>query len=332
MKLQIHATLGPASLKGEAFKGLLSAGIDGVRLNMSHAILDDLPPLIKEIRLFAPHVLIGADLKGRKLRIGPLPKGEIDLKNGDTFILLPMDGDKMGSQFHATVHCPDMSDSMISGTEILLDDGALLLHVKNVYANEIVCIVERGGNLPQRSGINIPGQTINLPALIQKDYMDLDLLSEVSIDFVYLSYVETADDIHLLRSALKERHLNIPIIAKIELSIAIENLHEITKVTDGLCLARGDLGVEVPLPEIPYVQRYVVESAKMAGKPVFLAGEVLFSLVNRYLPFRAELTDVAVAVEQGVDGFILSDETAIGVDPANAVRILQTLISEAQKH
>ncbi len=332
MALNIHATIGPACWKGDSLESLLSSGIHSIRINMSHMNHEALSDLIKEIRQISPDISIGADIRGRKLRIGPLPKGKVTLKNGDTFILLPVKEEKMGSQSHTTVDYPNMSDVLSEGTVILLDDGALTFSVKKVFKNEVVCTVERGGELLQRSGINIPNKTINLPALTQKDYTDLDLLSKVSIDFIYLSFVETAEDIRLLRSVLKERGLTIPVIAKIELSVAVNNIEEISREADGICLARGDLGVEIPIEKIPYIQRHVVEITKKAGKPILIAGEVLYSLVNRYIPFRAELTDTVVAVEQGVDGFILSDETAIGVDPANSIKILQSLINEAERN
>ncbi len=331
MKVDIHATIGPASWKSERFRALLSSGIYGVRINMSHMNHGELPGLIEEMRDTAPHVFIGADIRGRKLRIGPLPGGEIFLKSGETFLLLPMEDERMGSHVHTTVNYPSMADSVKPGVEIVLDDGALSLRVNDVFRSEIVCTVERGGQLLERAGINIPGHTIHLPALTPKDYQDLDLLSNLSIDIVYLSFVESGRDIHLLRSALKERRMNPRLIAKIELSMALKNLEEILEESDGICLARGDLGVEVPLAEIPYVQRSVVESAQRISKPIILAGEVLYSLVQRTIPFRAELTDTVTAVEQGVNGFILSDETAIGVDPVNAVQVLQELIREAQK-
>ena len=180
--------------------------------------------------------------------------------------------------------------------------------------------------MPERSGLNVPAVPLALPALTAKDMRDLDVISRLPVDFVYLSYVESDVDIIRLREALAARGRDLPIVAKVERQIAVQRLPEIAAAADAICLARGDLGVEVPLADIPFVQRTAVTQTHAAGKPFILAGEVLYAMIGRQIPARAELTDVAMAVEQGVDGFILSDETAVGIAPAVAVHTLQSLI------
>lgn len=331
--MQIHATLGPASLNETTITELYSAGVNVFRLNMSHQNRDQLSDVVKKVRRLTPEIKIGTDIKGRKLRIGTLPGREVLLRKGDNIQLVPVDSDKefFGESKRFSINYPSMADSLSQETTVLLDDGALTLIVKSVSSKAIECEVVKGGLLPERSGVNIPGHATNLPPLTDKDIADIEVISELSPDFVYFSFVERAEDIKTLRRALSINNLDIPIISKIELLYALHNLDEIVIASDMLCLARGDLGTEIPLQEIPFVQREVVQTAVKHQKPILMAGEVLYSMVNRHIPLRAELTDVVTAVEQGVDGFILSDETAVGVSPVDAVKHLCLLIEETEK-
>lgn len=331
MKLQIHATLGPASWQGRNLEKLLDSPISAVRINMSHMDQEKLPVLFERIRSLAPHIALGADIRGRKLRIGTLPGGSLTLSKGDRFILIPVEGEDRGSKNSATVNYPAMAEVMKPKDKIILDDGALRLVVEKTTAHEVICHVTRGGILTDRCGVNTPNRQLNLPGLTSKDYTDLDFLSTIPLDLIYFSFAEKAEDIQLLRAALKQRNMNQPITAKIETRVAVDNFEELSAVSDALCMARGDMGVEIPMEELPYVQRSIIASAKRGEKTLLLAGEVLYSLIHRHEPFRAELMDIVTAVEQGVSGFILSDETAIGVDPVNAVQVLSTLITEAGK-
>ncbi len=325
MRLDIHITYGPAIQSAGILEELLSVGISAVRFNMSHTDCEKIAPIIKSIRDFNPEIKIGADLRGRKLRIGPLPGGVVHLRDGDFFKFIPMEGEALIGEGVASVNYPLMGVSVSVGDFVLLDDGALRLRVREIKSGEVLCIVERGGMLTERSGLNIPGHAHNMSALTEKDYWDIDGLRD--IDHLYLSYVESGDDIDMLRMEAKKRGIVVPIIAKVELIQAVNNIREIAAKSDGVCIARGDLGVEVSHVRILDTQRYIVRHCRYAKTPVLLAGEVLFSMVSRGVPYRAEVTDVVVALEQGVDGFILSDETAIGCDPVNAVKYLNTLIS-----
>jgi pyruvate kinase len=343
MELQVHATSGPASRQYPVLQDLIAAGTDVLRLNLSHCDAAQLPALVQKIRRAGQSVgrpvAVGADLRGRKLRLGTFPGGSVYLRAGQPFTLVPVgaNSEGPGTVEEATVNYLALPQAVKPGTLILLDDGALRLRVQRVEMGKVQCTVEVSGPLPQRSGVNLPGQVISAPALTGKDLNDLDALARLGpapagVDLVYLSYVETEEDVRLLRQELAARGLNLPVVAKIERVAALSHLYSIAAEADSICLARGDLGVEIPLPELPYAQREALVAAQRSGKPFLLAGEVLHSLKERQTPFRGELADVVVAVEQGVSGFILSDETAVGVNPANAVRTLRQLIARAHRY
>lgn len=338
LPIQIHVTLGPASSGPEAIQQLIEAGADVFRLNLSHCSPAELGCLVEATdsvrRNLARPVQIAADLRGRKLRLGPFQDDDVTLVAGQEYVLHPIDEGKElpGDAREAWVNYPRLADRLQPGAAILLDDGALRLRVEAIGRTNVVCRVEIGGPLPARSGLNLPGVPTDLPPLGPKDLRDLDAIAALPVDAVYLSHVESASDIHTLRQALEERRRPLPIIAKVERRLAVENLSAIVAAADAICLARGDLGVEVPLAAIPLIQRRAVAQTHAAGKPFILAGELFYSLVSRQTPARAELTDLFVALEQGVDGFILSDETAIGVAPVNAVRTLTSLIRDMPLH
>ncbi len=335
--LDIHFTLGPASWPEPVLHAILAAGATACRINLSHTQPEQLATWFAHVRRAAEvsgrALAIGADVRGRKLRIGPLPGGQIMLTVGQRLTLIPVGvaEERPGDGDWVSVNCPTLGQIARAGDRVLLDDGALRLRVEETQTDAVRCIVEVGGPLPERSGCNLPGRALQLPPLTPKDAADLDALATLHPDFVYFSYVEDDSDISALRAELAQRGLHIPIIAKIERAVAVANAAAIARVADGLCLARGDLGVEVSLPQLPAVQRYIAAMASALGTPLLLAGEVLFSLVTRRIPFRAEATDIAVAVEQGWTGFILSDETAIGCDPPGAVRWLHAIAEEARK-
>ncbi|MCG6553739.1 MAG: pyruvate kinase [Candidatus Magnetominusculus sp. LBB02] len=324
--MEIQITVGPACLYEQRLRELIDQGVTAVRLNMSYTNKETIISTVSLIKKVAPRVKIGADIKGRKLRIGALPLDKLELKAGQTLTLYLTDGAK-AAHGCAYVNYP-LNRTLNAGAVILLDDGAITLTVIEAKEGQCLCRVETDAVLTSGCGLNTPGFPIELPPLSAKDYADIEILSELPIDFVYLSYVERAEDIAILKEALRRHKMSEEVMAKVELAEAVRNLDDICAVSDSICIARGDLGVEVDLPQIPYVQRDIVKTAKKYGRPVLLAGELMLSLVNRHKPYRAELTDIINALEQGVDGFILSDETAIGIDPANAVRHLTALIGE----
>jgi len=327
-RTKIHATLGPASRSPEVLAGLISAGITACRVNLSHASAEELPVVAQAVRREAARqgrtVAVFGDLRGRKLRLGSLAGGKVVLQAGQRYRLAP--GEETGDASGAAVDCPDLAGAVEPGTPVLLDDGALRLRVEKIEGGALLCRVEVGGELPERSGVNFPGVRLNLPPLTAKDLGDLDLAVAAEVDFLYFSYVQGPGDILALRRELAARGAAIPIVAKVEQVEAVRHVEEIVAKVDGICLARGDLGVEVPWGDLPRVQEQAVAAARAAGKMVVLGGEVLQSLTHHSRPYRAETTDVAVAVQQGVDAIVLSDETAVGMDPVGAVQILAEML------
>jgi len=335
MPAEIHFTLGPACRAPEVLGDLLRADVDACRFNLSHFATAELTAAFELVRAAARELgltlKLGADLRGRKLRLGPLAGGALRLKAGDHFCLHPVafDSEALVEGAAATVGYPELGRIATAGDLVLLDDAAMRLRVDKAEAEQVRCVVDVGGTLTERSGFNLPGRAIALPALSQKDHADLDALAALEPDFVYLSYVESPSDIDELRVALTRRGLTVPIVAKIERAAALEAIDGIAGVADVLCLARGDLGVEVPQASLLEAERAVAAAARSAGKPLLLAGEVLASMVSGSRPLRAEAIDVALAQELGVSGYVLSDETAVGHDPAAAIRALRELTGAA---
>lgn len=329
MRPEIHFTVGPASWAETTLREIVRAGATACRINLSHMRPEELPGAIERVRRVAQQLgvslPIGVDLRGRKLRIGPLPGGAVTLRAGQRFDLIPVsvDEERPGGLDRASVNCPTLADIVQPGDQVLLDDGGLRLEVVEAAADRVICHVLAGGPLPERSGFNLPGRSLSLPPLTPKDQRDLQAAQRAGVDFVYLSYAETAQDITATREALRRHGLDVPIVAKIERAVALEHVEALARAADAICLARGDLGVEVPLPELPHVQRLVAKRAQ--GARALLAGEVLYSMVHRPYPSRAELTDVVTAVEQGFVGVVLSDETAMGAHPVDAVRWLRQI-------
>ncbi|MFH1808028.1 MAG: pyruvate kinase [Pseudomonadota bacterium] len=332
--LEFHATLGPAAASGQARHALLCAGTTALRVNLSHAPGEQAAALLGELRGQARAqgfaVALGADLRGRKLRTGTLQHGQVLLQAGQDFELcpLPVDEEGVGDGARATVNCPQLGALVRPGTRILLDDGALELQVVDAAPARVRCVVLTGGPLLERVGVNLPGTALTLPALTPRDLADLDALRAQPPDHLYLSFVERAEDLVLLRRELDARGMNCRLIAKIERAAALQELPAIAAEADALCLARGDLGVEIGLARVPRAQRLVATAAQHAHTPWLLAGEVLLTTLHRPQPSRAELTDLQTALDQQVSGFVLSDETAVGPDPASAVRWLASLCRE----
>ena len=334
---EIHFTLGPACDDEATLAAIVEAGATACRVNMSHVGGDKLREGFARVRKIARQVgrpvRLGADLRGRKLRIGGLPDGHVTLAPGQRFefVAVGTDAELAGATDWTSVNCPCLAEIAQPEDVVLVDDGALRLRIDAIGDDRLTCTVEVGGPLPERSGFNLPGRRMDLPAITAKDEADLDALASLRPDFVYLSYVETPDDLHQLKSAMALRGLDVPVVAKIERAVALTAIRPIARKADALCLARGDLGVEVDLPRLPFVQRDVVAAAADASTPVLMAGVVLYSLVTRHVPARAELTDVVAAIEQRCVGFVLSDETAVGCDPAGAVRWLRRIAEHARR-
>ena len=328
-RTKIVCTLGPAC-KGSVLPRLVAAGMNVARLNFSHGTQEEHGDWIRRIRELSERlqtpVAILQDLAGPKVRIGEVPDGEMNLEDGDEFFLVA--GSVMERQKGVTVNYPQIIAETPVGAAILLADGTLELKVEEKLDQALRCRVVVGGVLRSRVGINFPGHSLSVPALTAKDYDDLAFGLARGVDFVALSYVRSARDVSELREFIRGRGADTPIIAKIEKHEALGQLQEILDAADGLMVARGDLGVEVPLERVPMIQKQIISAANRAGKPVITATQMLLSMVSHARPSRAEATDVANAILDGTDAVMLSEETAVGQYPVDAVKFLD-LVSRA---
>jgi pyruvate kinase len=328
-RTKIVCTLGPACA-GEVLPRLVDSGLNVARLNFSHGTQEEHGEWIRRLRAISEAggvpVAILQDLAGPKIRIGEVPGGELELRPGQEFHLsldpLPEAGPG------ATVSYPEIIRDTPVGVPILLADGSIELRVAEKTDQALRCRVVVGGVLRSQVGINFPSHSLSLPAFTDKDREDLRFGVENGVDFVALSYVRHAGDVLEAREFMRSLGADLPLIAKIEKHEALDHVQEILAVADGLMVARGDLGVEIPLERIPMVQKEIIAAANLAAKPVITATQMLLSMVDHSRPSRAEATDVANAILDGTDAVMLSEETAAGHFPVEAVRFLD-LVSRA---
>lgn len=331
-KTKIVCTIGPACNSPSVIEDLINAGMNVARLNFSHGTLSDHEYNIKNIRLIAAKlkkpVAIIQDLSGPKIRVGMLHKESIILKAGNQYTLT----NKIleGNETIASVTYPFLPDYVFPGDTILLCDGEIELKVIRKDNTDIICQVIVGGVLSASKGINIPTTSLPIPSLTEKDKRDLDFGIEHDVDYVALSFVKNVDDILQLKELIRQKNKDIPIIAKIEKHEALDHLEAIIKTADAIMVARGDLGVEIPLERIPLVQKKIIRIANSYCKPVITATQMLESMVNNYRPTRAEVTDVANAIFDGSDAVMLSEETAKGLHPLESVLMLSKIAREVE--
>ncbi|MCG0274803.1 MAG: pyruvate kinase [Thermosediminibacteraceae bacterium] len=333
-KTKIVCTIGPASEKKEIIRELIKAGMNVARLNFSHGTHEEHRARIEAIREvekeLRTNVAIMVDTKGPEIRIGSFAKGKVHLKKGQEFSLVtyPVAGDET----KAFVNFEDMPQIVHEGDKILLADGLIELEVKKVSGKEILCTVMNGGELSDNKGVNLPGKSIPLPAVTPKDVDDILFGIKMGVDFVAASFIRKASDVIAIRKILEENGgQDIQIIAKIENQEGVQNLDEIIKVADGIMIARGDLGVEIPVEEVPIVQKRIIERCNRAGKPVITATQMLESMIKNPRPTRAETTDVANAILDGTDAIMLSGETASGEFPVEAVRMMTRIAEKVEE-
>jgi pyruvate kinase len=328
-RTKIVCTLGPAC-GGEVLPRLVEAGMNVARLNFSHGTREEHGQWIRRLREISAFggspVAILQDLAGPKIRIGEVTGGQLELAAGQEFQISvgPLPEGRSG----ATVAYPEIIRDTPVGVPLLLADGSIELQVAAKTDQALECRVVVGGALRSQVGINFPRHSLSLPAFTAKDREDLKFGIEQGVDFVALSYVRSAQDVREAREFMHSLGADIPIIAKIEKHEAMANLQEILAAVDGLMVARGDLGVEIPLERVPMMQKEIIAAANAAGKPVITATQMLLSMVTHARPSRAEATDVANAILDGTDAVMLSEETAVGHYPAEAVKFLD-LISRA---
>jgi len=332
-RVKIVATVGPASRARSTLAALIEAGVDVVRVNMSYGTYEEHAEVIARVRELSEHfrkaVAVLMDLAGPKLRIGDLKAGQpVELRTGARLRIVAEE--IVGDATRLSTNYPALIEEASIGDRILLDDGALELVVEEKEAGALVCRVVHGGWLGPRKGLNLPGVTLSLSALTEKDRHDLRFGIEQGVDYIGLSFVRSAADCQLARRLIEEAGARLPVIAKIEKAEAVHRLDEILQAADGLMVARGDLGVETAVERVPVLQKEIIARANRAGKVVITATQMLQSMIESPRPTRAEASDVANAVFDGTDAVMLSGETAIGQFPIEAVRTMDRIIRAAE--
>ncbi len=333
-RTKIVATLGPASTSEKIIEKLATAGVNAFRLNFSHGTHEshgEAIQLIKKVRnkLNLP-VAILQDLSGPKIRVGNICDPPLELSEGDEVIFDTQISKSEGRRLPVTY--PGFARDVKVGGQLLLADGDIELVIKQADKTVVRCTVITGGALTSHKGINYPEGSFNLPAVTEKDKADLQFGLEMDVDFVALSFVRTAKDISVAREMIDAANSKAQIIAKIEKHEAINNFFEILKVVDGVMVARGDLGVEIPLERVPIAQKKIIKIANIYGKPVITATQMLRSMVDSPRPTRAEVTDVANAILDGTDAVMLSEETASGNFPVLAVEMMARIAAQIEEN
>ena len=332
-RTKIVATIGPASESEEMLRRLIDAGMDVVRLNFSHRSAEQAKPLVARIRKVADElgVFVGVlgDLRGPRIRVGEMENGAIRLEPGHKIVLTP--NPVIGTPEKMAVSFRGLANDVAHGTIILLDDGNIELQVMDrLAAGEVLCEVIRGGELKSNKGVNLKNRLISLPSLTTKDYQDLDFAVSQELDFLALSFVQSAADVRFLKQTLAERGASIPVIAKIERQNALEDIENIVKECFGVMVARGDLALEMSFEDVPIAQKRIIAVCRQAGVPVITATQMLESMTTFHKPTRAEAADVANAILDGTDAVMLSGESAVGKFPVEVVETMATIARRAE--
>ena len=332
-RTKIIATIGPATWSPEGLEQLIAAGMDIARINMSHATADQARETCERVRAAADklkrRVGVLMDLQGPAIRTGELPIA-LDLKHGQT-IALTVRGEVSEEEHSVDVNYDDLVDDIKVGDVVLVDNGALEFKVLEKKRNQLKCEVLTQGTLGSRRHINLPGVRVNLPALTDKDIQDVELGIEIGVDFIAMSFCREAEDIMKLKAILDYRKAHQKVIAKLEDQEGVRNLIGIIEESDGVMVARGDLGIEVPYEELPIIQRRIVKSCIIRGKPVIVATHMLESMIENPSPTRAEITDVSNAVFEQTDAIMLSGETSVGKYPAKCIEIMNRIACRVER-
>jgi pyruvate kinase len=333
-RAKIVCTLGPAVSSPEKLRQLVDAGMDVARLNLSHGAYADHEAVYRDIRAASDasgHAVgILVDLQGPKIRTGRFAQGPVTLTNGSRFTITI--DDILGDQERVSTTYKGLPGDVRPGDMLLVDDGKVALQAVEVTATDIVTEVIEGGVISNNKGINLPGVAVSVPALSDKDEADLRWGLQLGADMIALSFVRDAKDIIRVHEIMEEEGVRLPVIAKIEKPQAVDHLTEIIDAFDGVMVARGDLGVELPLEEVPLVQKRAIEIARRNAKPVIVATQVLESMIENSRPTRAEASDCANAVLDGADAIMLSGETSVGKWPIEAVRTMAKIIESTEEH
>ena len=333
-RAKIVATLGPASSSYDQLRAIIEAGVDVARMNLSHGSYDVHEQIYRDVRKASSDldkpVGVFVDLQGPKIRLTKFKDGPVKLEKGATFKITTdeVDGDVniCGTTFKG------LPGDVNVGDFLLIDDGKVKLRAVEVSDTTVTTVVEIPGQISNNKGINLPGVAVNVPALSEKDEDDLRWALKLGVDMVALSFVRNASDIERVHEIMREEGRNIPVIAKIEKPQAVENLEEIIDAFDAIMVARGDLGVELPLEQVPLVQKRAVELARRWAKPVIVATQMLESMISSSIPTRAETSDVANAVLDGADALMLSGETSVGSFPVETVSTMARIIQSTEEN
>lgn len=334
-KTKIVCTMGPNTDNREIMKELALNGMDVARFNFSHGDhaehkhrLEILESVREELGIPIASLL---DTKGPEIRTGKLKDGKkVTLKEGDLYTLTTEE--IVGDETRGYINYAGLAEDVKPGDRILIDDGLIELHVREVNGTDIVCRIENGGELGEKKGVNVPGVRVKLPALTDKDKEDIRFGVDAGFDFVAASFVRNADAIREIREILNEKGSAMQIIAKIENEEGIENIDSIIEASDGIMVARGDMGVEIPAEKVPHIQKMIIRKCNLACKVVITATQMLDSMIRNPRPTRAEVSDVANAVYEGTDAVMLSGETAMGSYPIEAVRMMSQIAEESEKY
>ncbi|MDX1891559.1 pyruvate kinase [Mycolicibacterium sp. 050158] len=331
---KIVCTLGPATSSDEQIKTLVEVGMDVARLNFSHGDHADHEMSYKRVRAASDQtgraVGILADLQGPKIRLGRFADGPTVWTAGETVRITVEDVE--GTHDRVSTTYKELAKDAAVGDRLLVDDGNIGLTVSEVDGNDVVCIVTEGGKVSNNKGLSLPGMNVSVPALSEKDIDDLKFALRLGVDLIALSFVRSPADIELVHEVMDEVGRRVPVIAKLEKPEAVENLEAIVLAFDAIMVARGDLGVELPLEEVPLVQKRAIQMARENAKPVIVATQMLESMIENSRPTRAEASDVANAVLDGADAVMLSGETSVGKYPLEAVKTMARIITAVEEN
>ena len=329
-KTKLVCTLGPSTENDDILREMMRAGMAVARLNFSHGTHETHARTIERVKRFREElnlpIALMLDTKGPEIRIGTFVKGKVTLQQGQTFTLNT--NDIPGDETHVSITYKELPHDVSKGSVILVDDGLISMTVTEVREDQIVCQVENGGEISDHKGVNIPGANLTMPFLSDRDRDDILFGVQQDVDFVAASFTRCAQDILEIRKLLS--HQNISIIAKIENMQGVQNIDEILRVSEGIMVARGDLGVEIPLEEVPVIQKMLIHKAYSSGKQVITATQMLESMITNPRPTRAEATDVANAIYDGTSATMLSGETAAGHYPVEALKTMARIASRAE--
>lgn len=333
-KTKIVATIGPVSANKEVLKGMIQAGLNVVRLNFSHGSHDDHSSVVNFVREIdkelGTNTALLADLQGPKLRVGIMQDNGVMLEAGKQIIITTEE--QIGTATHIYTNYKEFPSDVKPGERVLLDDGKIAIRILSTDGKkEVLCEIIQGGILSSKKGLNLPETKVSLPSLSKKDLNDLEFALSLNVDWIGLSFVRKAEDVHVLKGIIAENGKHAKVVAKIEKPEALEVIDDIIRETDAVMVARGDLGVEIPIEQVPLAQKMIVKKCVEASKPVIVATQMMESMITSMTPTRAEVTDVANAVLDGADAVMLSGETSVGAYPVAAITMMSNIITEAEK-